>query len=172
MLVAQSCPILCDSWNCSLPGSSVLGILQARIVEWVAISFSRDLPNPGIKPGPPHCRQILYHLSHQGSPLRTITTMYCVSTYQRLSYGALLTTNKQECVILILQIRKLCFKKVCYSSWDTHLALKFTPGVAGSRTQTVSTTYADLNIYKNWVPPGARDYYIKQGNPYHTKERI
>ena len=53
MLVAQSCPILCDSWNCSLPGSSVLGILQARIVEWVAISFSRDLPNPGIEPGSP-----------------------------------------------------------------------------------------------------------------------
>ena len=37
----QSCPILCDSINSSLPGSSVPGILQARILEWVAISFSR-----------------------------------------------------------------------------------------------------------------------------------
>ena len=39
--VAQSCPTLCDPMNCSPPGSSVYGILQARILEWVAISFSR-----------------------------------------------------------------------------------------------------------------------------------
>ena len=41
MLVAQSCPILCDPTNCSLPGFSVHGILQARILEWIAIPFSR-----------------------------------------------------------------------------------------------------------------------------------
>ena len=39
--------------DCSLPGFSVHGILQARILEWVAISFSRDLPDPGIKPRSP-----------------------------------------------------------------------------------------------------------------------
>ena len=38
--VAQSCPTLCDPVGCSPPGSSVHGILQARILEWVAISFS------------------------------------------------------------------------------------------------------------------------------------
>ena len=37
----------------SLAGSSVHGIFQARILEWVAISFSGDLPHPGIKPGSP-----------------------------------------------------------------------------------------------------------------------
>ena len=37
----QSCPILCDPMDCSLPGFSVHGILQARTLEWVAISFSR-----------------------------------------------------------------------------------------------------------------------------------
>ena len=37
----QSCPVLCDPMECSLSGSSVQGILQARILEWVAISFSR-----------------------------------------------------------------------------------------------------------------------------------
>ena len=36
----QSCPTLCDPINCSPPGSSVSGILQARTLEWVAISFS------------------------------------------------------------------------------------------------------------------------------------
>ena len=39
--VAQSCLTLCHPVDCSLPGSSVHGILQARILEWVAISFSR-----------------------------------------------------------------------------------------------------------------------------------
>ena len=41
MLVAQSCPTLCGPVDCSLPSSSVHGILQERILEWVAISFSR-----------------------------------------------------------------------------------------------------------------------------------
>ena len=44
--VAQSCPTLCDLVDCSLPGSSVHEILQARILEWVAISFSRGSSQP------------------------------------------------------------------------------------------------------------------------------
>ena len=48
--VAQLCPTLCNHMDCSLPGSSVHGILQAEILEWIAVSFSRGLPNPGIKP--------------------------------------------------------------------------------------------------------------------------
>ena len=39
--VTQSCPTLCDPMDCSLPGFSVHGIFQARVLEWVAISFSR-----------------------------------------------------------------------------------------------------------------------------------
>ena len=45
----QSCPSLCDSTDYSLPGSSVHGILQARILEWVFAFLQGDLPNPGIK---------------------------------------------------------------------------------------------------------------------------
>ena len=52
-LVAQSCPTLCDSMDCSLPVSSVHVILQARILDWVAISFSGDLFDPRVKPGSP-----------------------------------------------------------------------------------------------------------------------
>ena len=44
--VAQSCSTLCDRVDCSPPGSSVHGILQARILEWVAISFSRGSSRP------------------------------------------------------------------------------------------------------------------------------
>ena len=47
--VAKSCPTLCDPMDCSPSDSSVRGILQARILKWVAISSSRDLPGPGIE---------------------------------------------------------------------------------------------------------------------------
>ena len=46
----QSCPTLWDPMDCSPLGSSVHGILQARILEWVAISFPGDIANPGIQP--------------------------------------------------------------------------------------------------------------------------
>ena len=45
--VAQSCLTLCDPMDCGLQGSSIHGILQARILEWVAISFSRGSSQPG-----------------------------------------------------------------------------------------------------------------------------
>ena len=44
--VTQSCPTLCDPMGLNLPGSSVHGIFQARVLEWVAISFSRRSPRP------------------------------------------------------------------------------------------------------------------------------
>ena len=46
MLVAQSCPTLCDPTDYSPLGSSVHGILQARVLEWVAVSFSRGSSRP------------------------------------------------------------------------------------------------------------------------------
>ena len=49
-LVTQLRLILCDALDCILPGSSLPGILQARILEWVACPPPGDLPNPGIKP--------------------------------------------------------------------------------------------------------------------------
>ena len=44
--VTQSCTTLCDPMDCSPPGSSIHGILQARILEWVSISFSRGSSQP------------------------------------------------------------------------------------------------------------------------------
>ena len=64
--VTRSCPTLCDPMDCSLPHSSVHGIFQARVLEWITISFlQRILPTQGLNLGLPHCRQTLYHLSHQ-----------------------------------------------------------------------------------------------------------
>ena len=44
--VAQSCPTFSDPMDCSLPGSSVHGIFQARVLEWVAIAFSMSFSQP------------------------------------------------------------------------------------------------------------------------------
>ena len=57
---------LCDL--CSPPGSSIHGIFQARILEWVATSLQGIFPTQGLNPGLPHCRWTRYRLNHQGSP--------------------------------------------------------------------------------------------------------
>ena len=70
--VTQSYPTLCSPVDCSPPGSSVHGILQARVLEWVAISFSRGSPRPRDRTCVPcvSCigRWILSQLGHRGSP--------------------------------------------------------------------------------------------------------
>ena len=68
--VSQSRPTLCNPMDCSLPGSSVQGILQARILEWVAVPFSRGSSQPRDW-AHVSCigKQILYHLNHLGSPV-------------------------------------------------------------------------------------------------------
>ena len=70
VLVAQSSRTLCNPMDCSQPGSSVHGILQARVLEWVAIPFSRgsSQPRDWTQLGLLNCRHILYCLNHQGSP--------------------------------------------------------------------------------------------------------
>ena len=62
-------PDSCNPVDCSPPGSSVHGISQARILEWVAIPSPGDLPYPEIELGLLHGKQILYHLSYEGSPV-------------------------------------------------------------------------------------------------------
>ena len=56
--VTQWCLTLCNPMDYTVPG-----ILQARILEWVAFPF---FPTQGSNPGLPHCRRILYQLSHKG----------------------------------------------------------------------------------------------------------
>ena len=67
LLVAWSCPPLCKPMDCSLTGSSVHGFLQARILEWVAIPFSRS-SRPRNLAGLLNCRQIFYQLSYPAMP--------------------------------------------------------------------------------------------------------
>ena len=71
VLVSESCPTLCDPIDCCLPGSSVHRILHAGILDCNSL-LQGIFPTQGSNPGLLHCRQILYHLSYQGSPY-----MYC-----------------------------------------------------------------------------------------------
>ena len=64
--VAQSCPTLCDPMDCT-----VHGILQARILEWIAFLFSRDIPNPGIEPRSPALQVDSLPTEPQGKPKNT-----------------------------------------------------------------------------------------------------
>ena len=71
VLLIQSCPALCNPMDCSLAGSSSL-MEFSRQEYWSGLPFPfpGDPPDPGIEsPDLPYCRQILYHMSHQGSPL-------------------------------------------------------------------------------------------------------
>ena len=71
----QSCPTLCDTMDCSPPDSSVRGILQARILEWVAMLSSRGSSKNPCLLCLLHCKLILYHwatgvlLSYWGNPM-------------------------------------------------------------------------------------------------------
>ena len=67
--VAQSCPTLCDPVDCSPPGSSVHGIPQARVLEWVAISFSRGSSLQGIEPRSPALQADALTCEPPGKPI-------------------------------------------------------------------------------------------------------
>ena len=69
--VAQSCLTLSDPMDCSLPGSSIHGIFQARVLEWVAFTFPRELPDPGIEPRSPTLQADSLPAELSGKPKNT-----------------------------------------------------------------------------------------------------
>ena len=74
----QSCPTLCNPMDCNPPGSSVYGILQARILGVSCHALLQGIfLIQGLKPHLLHCKQILYPLSHLGSPEEYWSGMPC-----------------------------------------------------------------------------------------------
>ena len=65
----HSCLTLCYSMDCTLPGSSVHGLLQARILERVSVPFSRYIPHPRIKPASPALPSRFFTTEPPGKPL-------------------------------------------------------------------------------------------------------
>ena len=83
VLVAQWCLTLCDPMDCSLPGYSVHGILQARILEWLAMLFSGDLPDPEIKVESKHKnRNHQYWLLRENSSRISNFYVHCPQLFQ------------------------------------------------------------------------------------------
>ena len=79
---AQLCQTLCDPMDCSLPGSSVHGDSPSKNTGVGCHALLQGIfPTQGLDPGLPHCRWILYHLSHQGSPLFMWVESYSMSLW-------------------------------------------------------------------------------------------
>ena len=79
--------------DCSLPGSSILGISQARILKWVAISFDRGSPNPEIEPGSPALQADSLLSEPPGKPELTSIESEMPSNYLILCFPLLLNTQ-------------------------------------------------------------------------------
>ena len=73
-LVAHYCSIVCHPMDCSLPGSSVHGLLQQEYWSGLPCPFPGDLPNPGIEPMFMHWQLYSLPLSHLGSPTQLMST--------------------------------------------------------------------------------------------------
>ena len=76
-LVSMLCPALCNPMDCSPWGSSLHGISQARILEWAAISFSRESSQPTDQTYVPAWQVNSLPLSHLGSPFHPELALFC-----------------------------------------------------------------------------------------------
>ena len=95
-LVAKSCLVLCDSMDCSLPGSSVHGICQVRILEWVVFPFSRDFANPRIKPTSPELAGGFFTTEPLGRPM--ISNMFSMEGKTSIEYFSLFLITRYKTV--------------------------------------------------------------------------
>ena len=110
-LVLQSCPTLCNPTDCILPDSSVHGIIQARILEWLPSPSPKDLPNPGIEPGSPSLQADSSLTELPGKPWNAIQTY----TNQWLNTKHLWTkSNQQKNFDKICKAKKKKKCKACF----------------------------------------------------------
>ena len=116
VLLARSCSTICDPVDYSRPGSSVHRIFQTRILEWVAISFSRrSSQTQGSNLGLLHCKQILYHLSHQRSLRQSIILSTIITETLRIIKPHFISTANWEKKIgeEIILCRNLAANSTC-----------------------------------------------------------
>ena len=93
MLVSRLCLTLCDLMECSPPGSSVYGILQARILEWVVIFFSRGLLDPGVEAESPVSQRVC-DIGNSGNLCVCVCVCVCVHTHTHMaSQGGMVVKN-------------------------------------------------------------------------------
>ena len=126
VLAAQLCPILCDLVDYCPPGSSVHGILQARILQWVVISSLQEIfPDPGVEPGSP----VLHVDSLPSEPSWKLCVCVCarartrkLTIYLYLSIYIYAYSTRIQILLccysvsFLLNIRTRLLKRNCY--WD------------------------------------------------------
>ena len=84
--VSKSCLTLCNPMDCSLPGSSLHGISQARILKWVAVSSPRNLFDPGMEPASPVLSGRFFITEPSRKPLTMLSLLFS---------GSVLSTSLQ-----------------------------------------------------------------------------
>ena len=113
--VAQSCPTLCDPKDCSLPGSPVREIFQAIVLEWIAISFSRNAPITGCLF---HMAKNIYHWYWTG----VVLSNHLLNLTQKLN--ALQFYHSFHSAILPMALSTWLMMMICSKNW--FLILKHT----------------------------------------------
>ena len=114
---AQSCPTLCDPMDHGSPSSSVHRIFQARILEWVAISSSGNLPNTGIEPMSPALAGRFFTTEPPGKPLNWWTG-------NNLGYKSTTQQNWQLTVSWKIQVKTWHTFPSCFYRKQTPLHMK------------------------------------------------
>ena len=114
--VTQSCPTLCDPMDCSQPGSSVHGVLQARILEWVAISYSRDASAISMHVSPPSWGSLLptplgHHTAPSWAPcvIQKLPTSHLFYTWYWIYVSYSLSLSHPLLPLLCAQVYSPCF---------------------------------------------------------------
>ena len=103
--VIQSCPTLCNPIDCSPAGSSVHGISQARILEWAAISYSRDLSDPGFEPASFALSGGFFTTVLPGKPRRLCIVLRLIRLYTLSMWGFVHQLNPSKAVKEIIKLR-------------------------------------------------------------------
>ena len=118
VLVAQSCLIVCNLGDYSPPGSSVHGILQARMENGVGSDslLQGFFLTQGSNTGRLRCRQILYCLSHQGSPFSTINVLFFLSIVY--SFGKSLPRAHTHWRVMLYLLKGWVCKYLEFFSWE------------------------------------------------------
>ena len=135
----------CNPVDCSQPGFSVYGILQASILEWVAMPSSRGIfPTQGWNPGLLHCRWILYQLSHLSSPNVFFSNGF---QYLQLELQSFMCLEMYFYLIIISEFQNIKNKKKDTTHWVTIYALK-----RENRSVSLVTYFKGkwCNQFQNW----------------------
>ena len=111
--IAQLCPTLCDPVDCSLPGSSVNGIFQARVLEWVAVSFSKGSSLPRDWTWVSALKADAYRLRHfwwgneSTEELGNLLSNCWLSEKQRLDWNEVTWLHSMDSLLPMFPLKKL-----------------------------------------------------------------